>query len=71
MGSLKGRGGCSISVHDGGIDRRITLIVPGRPRLIGYTQEGGKAMLDGDDYYPDYEGAILEEQENDEPYGDI
>jgi len=27
-------------------------------------------MLDGDDY-PDYEGAILEEQENDEPYGDI
>ena len=33
-------------------------------------QEGGKAMLDGDDY-PDYEGAILEEQENDEPYGDI
>jgi len=28
-------------------------------------------MLDGDDYYPDFEGAILEEQENDEPYGDI
>ena len=33
-------------------------------------QEGGKAMLDGDDY-PDYEGAILEEQENEEYYGDI
>ena len=32
-------------------------------------QEGGKAMLDGD--YPDYEGAILEEQENEEYYGDI
>jgi len=27
-------------------------------------------MLDGDDY-PDFEGAILEEQENDEYYGDI
>jgi len=36
-----------------------------------YRQEGGKAMLDGDDYYPDYEGAILEEQENEEYYGDI
>ena len=33
-------------------------------------QEGGKAMLDGDNY-PDYEGAILEEQENEEYYGDI
>jgi hypothetical protein len=33
-------------------------------------KEGGKAMLDGDDY-PDYEGAILEEQENEEYYGDI
>ena len=36
----------------------------------GREQEGGKAMLDGDDY-PDYEGAILEEQENEEYYGDI
>jgi len=27
-------------------------------------------MLDGDDY-PDFEGAILEEQENEEYYGDI
>jgi len=33
-------------------------------------QEGGKAMLDGDDY-PDFEGAILEGQENEEYYGDI
>ena len=37
----------------------------------GKIQRRNEAMLDGDDYYPDYEGAILEEQENDEPYGDI
>ncbi|TAH45312.1 MAG: hypothetical protein EWM51_12560 [Treponema sp.] len=39
-------------------------------REPGRGQEGGKAMLDGEDY-PDYEGAILEEQENEEYYGDI